>query len=111
LYKLRLRTTIRPSDFPIPGETTIYDTSQTIDLDGVPLNGGFFIKTLVLSVDPYMRGRMRASEKKSYSVRLHIPSHYLLIPRPDVRLRSLLVPRLKAMVSESCCVLIIPTSQ
>ncbi|KAJ7838826.1 hypothetical protein B0H13DRAFT_2255944 [Mycena leptocephala] len=56
-----------PKDFPIPGETTIYDTSQTIDLDGVPLNGGFLIKTLVLSVDPYMRGRMRAPEKKSYS--------------------------------------------
>jgi len=56
-----------PQDFPIPGETTVYDTSQTIDLEGAPLNGGFLIKTLVLSIDPYMRGKMRAPEKKSYS--------------------------------------------
>ncbi|KAJ7478348.1 hypothetical protein FB451DRAFT_1351020 [Mycena latifolia] len=56
-----------PKDFPVPGETTIYDTSQTIDLESAPLNGGFLIKTLVLSVDPYMRGRMRSPEKESYS--------------------------------------------
>ncbi|KAK6983964.1 NADP-dependent oxidoreductase RED1 [Favolaschia claudopus] len=56
-----------PKDFPIPGETTVYDTSQTIDLDNAPLNGGFLVKTLVLSLDPYMRGKMRSPEKKSYS--------------------------------------------
>ncbi|KAF7366193.1 NADP-dependent oxidoreductase RED1 [Mycena venus] len=56
-----------PKDFPIPGETTVHDTTQTIDLDNVPLNGGFLIKTLVLSIDPYMRGRMRSPEQKSYS--------------------------------------------
>ncbi|KAJ6631871.1 alcohol dehydrogenase [Mycena sp. CBHHK59/15] len=56
-----------PKDFPIPGETTIYDASQKIDPDTIPLNGGFLIKTLVLSVDPYMRGKMRLPEKKSYS--------------------------------------------
>ncbi|KAJ6488877.1 hypothetical protein C8R45DRAFT_993083 [Mycena sanguinolenta] len=56
-----------PKDFPVPGETTVYDATQTIDLDGVPLNGGFLIKTLVLSVDPYMRNRMHGPEKKSYS--------------------------------------------
>jgi len=56
-----------PKDFPIPGETTVYDTSQKIDLETAPLNGGFLVKTLVLSVDPYMRGRMRSPEKKSYS--------------------------------------------
>ncbi|KAJ7471669.1 alcohol dehydrogenase [Mycena galericulata] len=56
-----------PKDFPIPGETTIYDASQKIDLETVPLNGGFLVKTLVLSIDPYMRGRMRAAEEKSYS--------------------------------------------
>ncbi|KAJ7028398.1 alcohol dehydrogenase [Mycena alexandri] len=55
-----------PQDFPIPGETTVYDTTQTIDLDKVPLNGGLLIKVLVLSVDPYMRGRLRAPEVKSY---------------------------------------------
>ncbi|KAF7354140.1 Zinc-type alcohol dehydrogenase-like protein PB24D3.08c [Mycena venus] len=56
-----------PKDFPIPGETTVYDTSQKIDLETVPLNGGLLIKTLVLSIDPYMRGRMRAAEEKSYA--------------------------------------------
>ncbi|KAJ7456097.1 hypothetical protein FB451DRAFT_1564709 [Mycena latifolia] len=56
-----------PADYPIPGETTVYDTTQTIDVETVPLNGGFLIKTLVLSVDPYFRGKMRHQEKKSYS--------------------------------------------
>ncbi|KAJ7648358.1 hypothetical protein DFH06DRAFT_1476369 [Mycena polygramma] len=56
-----------PKDFPVPGETIVYDTSQKIDLEAVPLNGGFLIKTLVLAVDPYMRGRMRDPEEKSYA--------------------------------------------
>ncbi|KAJ6550056.1 hypothetical protein B0H19DRAFT_1160303 [Mycena capillaripes] len=56
-----------PENFPIPGETTVYDTTQSIDLETAPLNGGFLIKTLVLSVDPYFRGRMRKPEKASYS--------------------------------------------
>ncbi|KAJ3517329.1 hypothetical protein NLJ89_g582 [Agrocybe chaxingu] len=56
-----------PTGFPVPGETTIYDTTETIDLDAAPLDGGFLLKTLELSVDPYMRGAMRAPEKKSYS--------------------------------------------
>ncbi|KAJ7300424.1 chaperonin 10-like protein [Mycena albidolilacea] len=56
-----------PKDFPVPGETTVYDTTQKIDLAGVPLNGGFLIMTLVLSVDPYMRDQMRSPETKSYS--------------------------------------------
>ncbi|KAF7341785.1 Zinc-type alcohol dehydrogenase-like protein PB24D3.08c [Mycena sanguinolenta] len=55
-----------PKDFPVPGQTTIHDTTQTIDLDVVLLNGGFLIKTLVLSVDPFHRRRMRAPETKSY---------------------------------------------
>jgi len=36
-------------------------------LENVPLNGGILIKTLDLSIDPYMRGRMRDPSKKSYS--------------------------------------------
>ncbi|TFK33617.1 hypothetical protein BDQ12DRAFT_690946 [Crucibulum laeve] len=56
-----------PEGFPEPGKTVVYDTSENIDLDTVPLNGGFLLKTLDLSIDPYMRGRMRAPEKKSYS--------------------------------------------
>ncbi|KAJ6518382.1 hypothetical protein DFH09DRAFT_887181, partial [Mycena vulgaris] len=55
-----------PDGYPVPGETTVYDTTQTIDLETAPLNWGFLIKTLVLSVDPYMRGKMRHPEKKSY---------------------------------------------
>ncbi|KAJ7200299.1 hypothetical protein GGX14DRAFT_572062 [Mycena pura] len=49
-----------PRGYPIPGETTVYDTTQVIDIDTAPLLGGFLLKTLVLSVDPYMRGRMYA---------------------------------------------------
>ncbi|CAE6419808.1 unnamed protein product [Rhizoctonia solani] len=55
-----------PEDFPVPGETTVYETSETIDLDNVPLNGGILTKTLYLSIDPYFRGRMRDASKKSY---------------------------------------------
>ena len=38
----------------------MYDDSQTIDIDNVPLHGGFLLKTLVLSIDPYFRGLMQA---------------------------------------------------
>ena len=55
--------------FPIPGQTTVYDESQTIDLETVPLNGGFLVKTLVLSIDPYMRSKMRDPSIQSYTVR------------------------------------------
>ena len=41
-----------------------------IDLETVVLDGGVLIKTLELSIDPYMRIRMRAPEIKSYSVSL-----------------------------------------
>lgn len=41
--------------YPIPGQTTVYDTTQTIDLDTVPLNGGILAKVLLLSVDPYLK--------------------------------------------------------
>ena len=54
--------------YPEPGKTTVYDESQMIDLDNVPLNGGFLIKTLVLSIDPYLRGKMRDAKIASYSV-------------------------------------------
>ncbi|KAG6883698.1 hypothetical protein C0992_008099, partial [Termitomyces sp. T32_za158] len=48
-----------PTGYPVPGKTTVYDTSKTIDIEDAPLAGGFVLKTLVLSVDPYLRGRMR----------------------------------------------------
>lgn len=47
-------------EYPIPGkDIVVYDESETIDLDDVSLDGGFLVKTLVLSIDPYMRGKMR----------------------------------------------------
>jgi NADPH-dependent curcumin reductase CurA len=56
--------------YPEPGKTTVTDTSEKIDLDTVPLNGGVLLKTLVVSVDPYMRGRMRDVKIWSYLVRV-----------------------------------------
>ena len=47
------------ADYPVPGKHTVYDESETIDLENVPLNGGFLVKVLVLSMDPYLRGKMR----------------------------------------------------
>lgn len=56
-----------PVGFPEPGKTTTYDTSEKIDLENVSLNGGYLVKILELSVDPYLRGRMRAPEIESYA--------------------------------------------
>ncbi|KAF7324120.1 Zinc-type alcohol dehydrogenase-like protein PB24D3.08c [Mycena kentingensis (nom. inval.)] len=56
-----------PANYPVAGETMVHDTTAEIDLENAPLNGGFLLKTLVLSIDPYMRGKMRSPEKKSYS--------------------------------------------
>ncbi|KAF7312934.1 NAD(P)-binding protein [Mycena kentingensis (nom. inval.)] len=55
-----------PDGYPVPGETTVYDETPQIDLDAVTLNGGFLVKTLVVSIDPFIRGRLRAPVKKSY---------------------------------------------
>ncbi|KAJ3999475.1 hypothetical protein F5050DRAFT_1737935 [Lentinula boryana] len=56
-----------PTGYPIPGKTTVYDTTSTIDLENEPLDGSVLVKTLVLSVDPYLRGKMRAPERQSYT--------------------------------------------
>ncbi|KIM81535.1 hypothetical protein PILCRDRAFT_48592, partial [Piloderma croceum F 1598] len=53
-----------PLSRPVPGRTVIYDNSQTIDLETVPLNGGFLMRTIVLSSDPYLRTRIRPQEIK-----------------------------------------------
>lgn len=52
--------------YPVPGQTTVYDESEIIDTDNIPLNGGYLLKVLCVSIDPYMRGRM--NESKSYVV-------------------------------------------
>jgi len=49
-----------------------YDGTPTIDLDEEPLHGGVLIKTLALSLDPYMRSRLREPGTKSYVVCLAV---------------------------------------
>ncbi|EPS94416.1 hypothetical protein FOMPIDRAFT_1134389 [Fomitopsis schrenkii] len=61
--------------YPEPGKTTICDDSQTIDIETTPLDGGFLVKTVALSIDPYMRGRMRDP-----SVKDHFPPFTLGAP-------------------------------
>ena len=64
-------------DYPIPGRTTVYDESETIDLENVPLDGGILIKTLVVSIDPYLR-RMMIDSK--------IPSSFVSVAWKDTSL-------------------------
>ncbi|KAK7453492.1 hypothetical protein VKT23_011769 [Stygiomarasmius scandens] len=56
-----------PPGPPVVGEHLTLDNSRTIDIDNVPLNGGFLTKTLVLSPEPHMRDRMRDPSIPSYS--------------------------------------------
>jgi hypothetical protein len=35
-------------NLPVPGEHLVFDASPSIDLETVPLNGGFLTKTLML---------------------------------------------------------------
>ncbi|KAK4050452.1 hypothetical protein OIV83_003522 [Microbotryomycetes sp. JL201] len=53
-----------PKGVPVPGET-LKKVTTDIDIDNAPQNG-FISKTVVLSLDPYMRGRMRKPEGESY---------------------------------------------
>ncbi|KAI9243750.1 hypothetical protein BDA99DRAFT_429140 [Phascolomyces articulosus] len=54
-----------PTTYPFPGEhLTVSETN--IDLDAPLKEGEFLLKLLVLSVDPYMRARMRDPSIKSY---------------------------------------------
>ena len=53
--------------FPEPGKTLVLDKSETIDLDSVPLNGGVLVKTLILSIDPYLRELMTEGEPNPVS--------------------------------------------
>jgi NADPH-dependent curcumin reductase CurA len=56
-----------PTGFPEVGKHIKYVKDRTIDIDTVDTQGGIVTKNLVVSIDPYMRGRMRAAEIKSYS--------------------------------------------
>ncbi|GLB38790.1 putative N-terminal domain of oxidoreductase [Lyophyllum shimeji] len=55
-----------PRTYPEPGKTTVYDDKPTIDIENLKTDGGFVLKTLFLSIDPYLRGRMRPPEIPSY---------------------------------------------
>ncbi|KAK4521990.1 uncharacterized protein ATC70_004529 [Mucor velutinosus] len=55
-----------PTTYPVEGEHMIVKKSE-IDLDAELPQGAILVKTLCLSVDPYMRGRMRDASTKSYS--------------------------------------------
>jgi NADPH-dependent curcumin reductase CurA len=63
-----------PKGEPTP-ETFKYDTENTIDLEQKLENGACIVKVICVSLDPYMRGRMRPAEVKSYSpaFELHKP--------------------------------------
>ncbi|PCH38847.1 NAD(P)-binding protein [Wolfiporia cocos MD-104 SS10] len=56
-----------PNGLPVPGKTTVYDASETIDLETAPLNGGILVKILVLSADIYIISRMRDSSVEGRS--------------------------------------------
>lgn len=65
----------RGAGYPVPGETLVADHSARIDLDTVPLPpGAVLAKTLVLSLDPYLRGKMAAAGKTTSGVRPSCPS-------------------------------------
>jgi len=53
------------STYPVPGKHIAKQT-QEIDLDQQLENGSILVKTKVLSLDPYMRSRLRAPGFKSY---------------------------------------------
>ncbi|KAL0075680.1 hypothetical protein F4703DRAFT_1910919 [Phycomyces blakesleeanus] len=55
-----------PTEFPVVGET-VKISKSTIDLDAPLPEGDILLKNLVLSVDPYMRGRMRDPAIDSYA--------------------------------------------
>jgi NADPH-dependent curcumin reductase CurA len=55
-----------PDGWPKPGEDLVVETRE-IDLDQQLPEGGLLVKNFYASFDPYMRGRMRNPEAKSYS--------------------------------------------
>jgi len=54
-----------PNGWPVPGKDLAIET-RNFDDSATPPTNGFTAKVLFSSFDPYMRGRMRAPEAKSY---------------------------------------------
>lgn len=55
-----------PTGLPVPGEDLIVQERQ-FDLEQQPPAGGATVRQLYVSLDPYMRGRMRDPSIKSYN--------------------------------------------
>jgi hypothetical protein len=56
-----------PNGLPVPGKDLVIE-SLDFDLEQAPPVGGITTKNFYASFDPYQRGRMRDSSKKSYSL-------------------------------------------
>ncbi|GAA6058031.1 hypothetical protein JCM3770_003983 [Rhodotorula araucariae] len=56
-----------PDAAPVPGKHLKRVVDDAFDPESVPLDGGILVKLEAASLDPYMRGRMRAPERKSYN--------------------------------------------
>ncbi len=54
-----------PTGLPVPGEHLVVE-SQPFDLEAVP-SGGLIVETLSISLDPYLRFRMRDADIPSYT--------------------------------------------
>jgi len=74
-------------ELPVIGEHIKFDSSRTINLENVPLNGGFLTKTLILSPEPFMRERMRDPKIASYTTTFELGAP-LVGPGVVVVLRS-----------------------
>lgn len=55
-----------PQGLPVIDKTIVFK-NETIDLETVPLNGGVLVKTLCLSIDPYIRAFIRDASIKSFA--------------------------------------------
>ncbi|KAH8929137.1 GroES-like protein [Atractiella rhizophila] len=65
--RLYLKKPVEANTYPVPNENLAYDDKETIDIDGIELKPGeLLVETLCVSLDPYMRGRMR-KDGESYA--------------------------------------------
>ncbi|KDN47627.1 hypothetical protein RSAG8_03417, partial [Rhizoctonia solani AG-8 WAC10335] len=55
-----------PQGYPVLNETIVTGSSE-IDLDNAPLSGGTLVQTVYLSIDPYLRGKMREAASRAYA--------------------------------------------
>lgn len=73
----------------------MYDESEAIDLDTVPLEGGVLLKMLSFSIDPYLRHRMIKPEGPQYEESVVSSTGYLFsipaLTTPPLRNRWRLV--------------------